>query len=320
MVKFCLEKISAAEALPFWEKSPYSGIFTHPDILSALSSGVNWWLAFKGKEPLCLWPVPVDEEGNIRIPGFTYWVGPQWLYSFSDIPAHRALSLPTQIYSLCIERFIREYGEIRAELPPGLDDVRTFDWHNYHSPDKPRILIKPRYTARITQMQNKSEDEIFSCYRELRRREVRSCRAQDALVISGNCSLDELYSLYEQVILKENELLSVKHKATLSKLFSLTSTEYGELLTLRHEQTGEIASMVLLLYGKGIANMVLNLSARKYRNSGIPAFSVHSAIMKAKKDGQHTFDFNGANSPERGDDKHSYGASPHLYFQISYKE
>lgn len=30
------------------------------------------------------------------------------------------------------------------------------------------------------------------------------------------------------------------------------------------------------------------------------------------------FDFNGANSPLRGDDKHSYGASEKLYFQLDY--
>jgi lipid II:glycine glycyltransferase (peptidoglycan interpeptide bridge formation enzyme) len=47
--------------------------------------------------------------------------------------------------------------------------------------------------------------------------------------------------------------------------------------------------------------------------------SVFKAIETARDRGLKYFDFNGANSPDRGDNKHSYGAEPVLYFDIEYK-
>ena len=40
--------------------------------------------------------------------------------------------------------------------------------------------------------------------------------------------------------------------------------------------------------------------------------------ISAKKRKMNYLDFNGANSPNRGDDKHSYGAGQELFFEINY--
>ena len=47
------------------------------------------------------------------------------------------------------------------------------------------------------------------------------------------------------------------------------------------------------------------------------ALNILSSIMSAKNNGKKVFDFNGANSPDRGDDKHSYGAKYKLYFEVN---
>jgi hypothetical protein len=47
--------------------------------------------------------------------------------------------------------------------------------------------------------------------------------------------------------------------------------------------------------------------------------SVFKAIETARDRGLKHFDFNGANSPARGDNKHSFDAEPVLYFDIEYK-
>ena len=51
--------------------------------------------------------------------------------------------------------------------------------------------------------------------------------------------------------------------------------------------------------------------------SGLVAWAIRNQIMMAKSCGLDVFDFNGANSPSRGDDKHSYGAKAALFFEIA---
>jgi hypothetical protein len=47
---------------------------------------------------------------------------------------------------------------------------------------------------------------------------------------------------------------------------------------------------------------------------------MYSMILAGKARGMDTIDFNGANSPRRADDKHSYGAGAELFFELSYDE
>ena len=74
----------------------------------------------------------------------------------------------------------------------------------------------------------------------------------------------------------------------------------------------------LLLVGKqisyGIAQAVTNYA--RFKSASI--LLTTNAIQFSKKVGCKCFDFNGANSPKRSDDKHSYGAEEKLYFNISY--
>ena len=51
---------------------------------------------------------------------------------------------------------------------------------------------------------------------------------------------------------------------------------------------------------------------------GANIFLTHDSLHFAKKKGYSVFDFNGANSPRRADDKHAYGAISTNYFNLSY--
>ena len=44
----------------------------------------------------------------------------------------------------------------------------------------------------------------------------------------------------------------------------------------------------------------------------------HGVLIKIYQKKYDIFDFNGANSPNRGDDKHSYGAKENLFFDLKY--
>ena len=318
MNKFSFDLVGDGEAKTFWEDSPHASVFTNPAVLSRLGSHVDWWVARKKGEPLCLWPVCRPDGATVGLPEFSYYVGPMWSQKGSKTPAHRWLAESTRVYEGLIHLFIERYGAMHAELPPGVTDVRVFDWWNYHEPKKPRFSIRARYTACIRGLQARNIDEIAADFRFVRRYEIRQAVKCGLPARTAEWTLLDLSFLYSEVMGRQDLTVSDTTKREIAVLVDLVADGMGEVIAFRDSESGELTSMVLLLQDKGVANMVLNLTANRWRGSGIAAWTVYHAIQAAQARGADVFDFNGANSPDRGDDKHSYGAAPELFFEVRY--
>jgi hypothetical protein len=118
---------------------------------------------------------------------------------------------------------------------------------------------------------------------------------------------------------RQGEIVPATTHKAIAGLTALVSAGFGVILAYSLEDASEPDSLVLLLLGRDVAHMVLNLTRSSCRNSGLPAWSIHNAILEARARGCDVFDFNGANSPNRGDDKHSYGAAARLYFRVDFE-
>ena len=311
---------SREEIVALWEESPHSSVFTHPDVLSRLSQGVDWWIAWKGQEPQCFWPVCTPVGTEVGLPDLTYYVGPMWTSVAFPIAPHRWLTRTKRVYEAFIQRFLSEYGCIHACLPKGLLDVRAFDWWNYHQDDKPRFLLKPRYTACIHELDQKDEKSITGEFRQLRRRELRSLKKGGPPPRTDQWSVDDLLRLYSDVMGCQDVGLESENRSKIQALADLVRNGIGDVVAFMDPANEETIAACLILFGKGEANMVLNLVDSHWRESGLPAWMVTETIKAAQEKGMRTFDFNGANSPNRGDDKHSYGAEPVLFFEVHYSE
>ncbi|NLN70818.1 MAG: hypothetical protein GX142_08585 [Chloroflexi bacterium] len=313
-----IKLVNGNDIVPFWSNSSQSSAFTHPQVLGKLSKTVDWWIAKKGKQIQCVWPVCKPDGEKIGLPALTYFVGPFWLNDVYPLPAHRSLARSTEVYSGFIERFLSEYGAIEASLPKGLHDIRIFDWWNYHEKDQPRFRIRPRYTACIDHLQEKTELDIISDFRQLRRRELRAIEKSPPPARTVDWKADDLIKLYLQVVDDQVDEIIEENCQKIPALVDLVNLGYGEVIAYQDLDDHGIIAACLLLYGHSEANMVLNLVDMKWRGTGLAAWMIKESIRIAKAKGMATFDFNGANSPNRGDDKHSYGAAPSLYFEINY--
>ncbi len=313
-----INPISPQDALPLWKDSPHATVFTHPDVLSKLCQRVDWWAAHKGHRPLCAWPVCLPDGNTVGLPELTYYVGPIWSKMADNMPAHRWLSRSTQVYEGFIEIFLQEYGRVHASLPKGLLDVRAFDWWHYHQPDKPRFTIRPRYTACIHDLDKNDQATILADFRQLRRRELRKMEADGPPARSQDWQADDLILLYADVLGRQDIDIQAKNERLIHNLVALVQAGFGEVIAYQDPQDHHIIAACLLLYGHGQANMVLNVVENEWRSTGLPAWMITETIIQAKKQGMTCYDFNGANSPNRGDDKHSYGAHPVLFFEIQY--
>lgn len=101
----------------------------------------------------------------------------------------------------------------------------------------------------------------------------------------------------------------------LNGLYQAVINGFGKFICFRENDV--LQSFSLILLDKKSAHLVLTLTDEKYKKKGLGALNIFSCIKIAKNVEKKIFDFNGANSPDRGDDKHSYGAKSKLFFEIN---
>ena len=319
MSSYKFDLISPGEAKAFWDTSPHASVFTNPEVLHKLSQRVDWWLAWKGNEPACLWPVCMPDNKSVELPLFTYYVGPMWSQIAYDIPVSRWLASSMQVYGGFIKLFIEKYNRIKTCLPVGLTDVRVFDWWNYGESDKPRFAIQPRYTPRIESLQDVDDEQIIVAFRRNDK-----CYALRRIMKTGpppftdEWDVHDFIRLYDQTMKRQGLATNERITNQIRSLVDLVHSGFGEVIACKDPDTGEVISLRLLLYGKGVANGVINLVADSWQQRDLPVWIAYNSIKISRERGMHCFDFNGANSPNRGDEKHSYGAAPVLYFQCQY--
>jgi hypothetical protein len=312
--KYSISKISSESAGDFWINSPQSTVFTHPKVLDELAKEVHWWAITKGQETQCIWPITLNAKRKLFIPPFSYWHGPMWTSIGINFPNHRSLSKTKSIYELFLNTFIEEYGVVKASLHPSILDVRVFDWWNYTSSEKPKFSIKPRYTAIIDDLQVNSKP-VEKSYRLNRRRElIKFKKINELIFFDSSCSEEELILLYCDIL----QINRSQIEKSLISLLKVVKSGFGWIQSVRKKYDSSLCGLILILNDRNQANLVLNLATTEFRDKGLMAGSITKALKTTQKKGLHCFDFNGANSPDRGDDKHSYGARPILYFDLEY--
>jgi len=313
-----IEKISVKSSKPdevysFWEKSNQRTIFTNPKFIETLNYKFSWWTAYYGDEKICIWPVCTSKD-KITIPDFFYYFGPLWTTRI--IQAHRWLYLSTNIYYKIFEKLIKEFGYIENQLHYSLADVRAFDWWNFNSGKKFQIL--PKYSAILENLNNSPIEKIIEEFRCNRRREIKKFQKKFKIVIENDLDFKTITLLYTKIMEDQKEEI-LKH--SIDSLYNIYKSlkNFGSIIVIKNLENNEIVSFSLLLNDFRTSNLVLNANNRSYFKYGSGSMLITETIKYLKKKKFDILDFNGANSPNRGDDKHSYGSNYKLYFHIKYE-
>jgi hypothetical protein len=287
-----------------------------------MACDVHFWILKHRGVPVYLWPIPLSENGVPTKPYFSYFCGPTPSSAWTKLCNHRRYSLDHSAVTFMIDVLLKTYHHtLSLSLSTHQLDVRPFDWWNYHGPAHTRFAIHPRYTAIIDLTRYNDEHALLLSYRRCgRRNEVYRTRKSASFVESHGFDLQDVFRAYVETT--KRELLPDAHARLcrdIETLCQLVSAGHGFITQLRSKDESKFAFFALVLVAKGCGNLVLSLTRREFRHTGVAALGTHTAIMRAKSEwAATTFDFNGANSPNRGDDKHSYGAAASLYFDINY--
>tara|TARA_B110000858_G_C17771421_1_gene459797 strand:+ start:209 stop:1156 length:948 start_codon:yes stop_codon:yes gene_type:complete len=312
MQKYIIKKISEEKAQHIWNVSSNASIYTNPNFLKLQKGKYYWICAYKGDEEICAWPLMIEKK-NLIIPNFFYYFGPIWK-NYDSIKNHSWLSLSKNIYELFIKYFDKNFKKIDFQLDYNLLDVRIFDWWKY-GVKKGRYNIKPKYSALIENLDKKNEAQILSDFRYWRRKEVKILLNNPNIIRDDNVKLKEISDLYRKIVFPNKKKLDKELLKHLNGLYQAVINGFGKFICFRENDV--LQSFSLILLDKKSAHLVLTLTDEKYKKKGLGALNIFSCIKIAKNVEKKIFDFNGANSPDRGDDKHSYGAKSKLFFEIN---
>lgn len=307
-----VQRTDAATALHYWMQTADTTIFTHPEVLDRLAHEVHWWLARSRGEVASLWPICLNRAGRVRNPELAYFLGP-----FDPTPAdpspRRRLLRQFAIQRAFLHRLSHEYGDLQWSTMPAPTDLRPWLWCE----DATRqILVKPRYTAEIHGLQDHAPEHLLQCFSYERRADARRALRHGARRLA-DASLSAIRELYLENLASQGQAaLAERRMDELAAIYALTDTAHGFRVVCTQGERDEARSVWLVLVAKGRACGVIAVADSGWRLAQYNAYSCWQALIAAQAAGARCYDFNGANSPQRGPDKHSYGADAALYFDL----
>tara|TARA_B110000027_G_C16056889_1_gene272597 strand:- start:120 stop:1073 length:954 start_codon:yes stop_codon:yes gene_type:complete len=315
---FSFKEIDLIDSQKIWETSPNANVFNNPKILNYIDN-IEIYGVYNGEELICCWPIKIENDSSL-IPYFFYYFGPFWSKVIETIPNHSWLKLSNEVYGLYCKNFSKKFKNICFELHYSLDDVRIFDWWNYHETNKKRFLIQPKYTAIIDDLTKKTEQQILKDYRYVRRYELKNFEKNLKLIERTEINVEEIEKFYfDNVNIENINDYKIGIKKSINIAHNLVKNGFGEVFCYREKKNKEIICLLLILNDKKSSHLILSLGTKDWKSKGMMTYALHKAITESKNKLIDIFDFNGANSPERGDHKHSFGSKVKLFFNLSLK-
>ena len=297
----------------FVAASPQGSRYCQHDIITALGCEADYWLLQRNGHPVAGIPVITRNAAGPGLPIHSYYVGMMLHPEAWRGKANRRTENLLAISAGAMHRLCAHYDGFQLSLHPELDDVRGFDWFNYHQPERGRIRIQPRYTAQVTL----HHDTLFDAARSSRRREFHYARDRERLEFHTDGKPDELISLWQASLQRQGQTLpTIECELTRRFAEHLLQQQNGIIGVTRNRDGEATSAGLLMLDYHGLAHLpVVGTGNTRYGGTLL----YFSLMQWALHQGCTLLDFNGANSPQRAYFKHSIGGKARLYFHLGWQ-
>ena len=205
------------------------------------------------------------------------------------------------------------YGSISLSLHHSLNDLRGFQWHNYHNQNGLQPKLNLNYTGILDLAKIESFNQVLLNVRTVRRQEYKKC-VKNGFTVEESGDINILNVLHNKTFERQGISRSESEvflATTLAK--KSISKGFGRLLICRDEN-GIPASASLFLFDDNTGYYLIGANDSDYRKFGTGGFVLLEQIRYCMEQDLSYVDFMGINSPLRGDFKTSFNASPRPYF------
>lgn len=245
---------------------------------------------------------------------FTQFQGVLLADSCSQL-AHSQITHEFKVVEYFISQLTEHYKKCCFCHSWRLNDLRPFQWHNYHDPDKGLFKLDLRYTGILDLKKYGNFDAYLSSIRSCRRQEFKKSSQLLKLEFSRDeAILDSLHAMtFERQSIERSRQDSVLVRSICQHA---VAGGYGKMSVALLDERA--VSAVLFLYDDRTAYYLFGANDPAYRNTGAGSFLLLRMIKDAFEQGIEEIDFVGVNSPSRGDYKISLNAELKNYFITSF--
>lgn len=310
-------KISEELANQFWRLSPNSNAFCNPHLLNKMPGDLIWYGAYKSEELLMIAPRHKSENGIINTLPHFYYIGPLWSKKWFELPIYRQYQTRLNIYNELIAQCLKDDGKCIFNFSPGMEDVRAFQWWNYHSENVlERFTCDISYTAIIRNLDFATEAMMLRSFRPDDKRKVikKYLKGFESLKVVDLNDKIRFIDLYIATMDRTKGFVDRLSTTVLELLFDFAIYGNGNVVGL--SDGNKVIGGQLLLGHNYFVNAVAQGVEQEYFQRGAATFLNFNCLNFARLQGYLCYDFNGANSPNRADDKHAFGAIPEAYFRV----
>ena len=314
-IEICLDNHEWDE---FVAHSPQNNLFCKTNFLDSYQREYDLLFVAKGELILAGVVIIKGDDGIPTIDSFMYQ-GVLFSKYIESLPSHKKNKKQLDIIEFLLIELESIYGSISLSLHHSLNDLRGFQWHNYHNSGSLQPSLNLNYTGLLDLKKAESFDQILMDVRTVRRQEYNRCVRNEFTIEESN-DISILDFLHEKTFERQG-LKRSKSEVFLATELARESLKkgIGRLLICRNNE-GVPASACLFLFDDKTGYYLIGANDPDYRKDGTGGYVVFEQIRHCIEQGLHYVDFMGINSPLRGDFKTSFNASPKAYFsfELSY--
>ncbi len=302
------------EDLQAWDalvaESPQGNVFCSSRFLGALDDvRFEPWLVLRNDRPEA-GAVVLTREGVPAGVGYHLcpYLGVLMSSHVSSTPIHRRSRWTLEILDSLLGTLTQKYRRLRFAFHPSFEDLRPFQWHNYHEPGKGQFDVALRYTGLIRLAGLEDFDAYLMTLPKTRRYEYRQALTRGYRVV-GSRDVDALVHLHQQSFLHQGLSCSERELAAVRKVAGAAMDRgLGQLLACQDPE-GNLASIALFMEDHRWGYHVTGGNDPAYRNEFSGTFLLLDYVRRAMESGLEAVDVVGMNSPARGSFKSSFNAA-----------
>ncbi len=295
----------------FAAKSPQRSVFVTTPFLDALGVDYDLVTCRDGNRIVAGAVVLKENERPIQsVFPFTQYQG-LLLADFAGLASHTRVSREFKFTERIVEALAQKHDRLCLCHSWRLQDLRPFQWYNYHVSDGNRFRLDLRYSGVLTRAAFGDEHTHLTAVRSVRRQEYNKAVCRLKFRIETDVSL--MVDLYKRTFARQHIAVPDQEIALVQSILERSITGgFGKMAIAL--QDGIAVSAVFFLYDDRSAYYLFGANAPEYRNSFGGTFLLLSMIRNAFANGSSEVDLVGVNSPNRGDFKLSLNAALRPYF------
>lgn len=298
------------------DESPQGSLFNSGQFLDAWGQKTEKLLVTNNKRIMLGAVVLID--GKILVNPPIRYHGILFPFDDPEITHHRKTKRNLEAVEFLLEQLVRRWNIVRLSLHYNFEDLRPFQWYNFHRPELGQFKCKLRYTG-ILNLENVSNfSQLQTGFRSGRRYDYRK-----SLNLGYVCKETKEVDLITRLQRLTYERQGVSIDQEEQKLFedlveSSIEKGFGDLLVCE-SPSGEPAAAALFMTDKKCAYYVFGAMDPNFRKTGAGTLVLVEQLRRILESGKSKVDFCGINSPDRGDYKVSFNAKPAPFFEVAWE-